>query len=90
MKRISTEDTYSLVFKFILRRSTLQFKIYCIIQYSSTVYRDYEGLEFLALKYHTKNQLKIYFVTPRQDWLGIAKCLDTTINPSTKLMISFF
>ena len=56
-----------------------------IIQYSSTVYRDYEGLGFLAPKY----QLNICFVTSRQDWLGITKpknVFRSTINPFTQLI----
>ena len=60
-----------------------------IIQYSSTVYRDHKGLGFLAPKYHPKNQLNIYFMTSRQDWLGIAKlksAFRSTINPSMKLI----
>jgi len=55
------------------------------MQYSSTAYRDHEGLGFLA----SKKQLYIYFATSRQDWLGIAKLKNvfrSTINPSMKLM----
>ena len=38
----------------------------------------------------TQNQLKFYFVTSRQDWLGIAKnVFISTINHSTKLIGSF-
>ena len=55
-----------------------------LLSYSSTVYRDYEGLGFLAVKYHPKNQLIIYFLI---SWFGIAKIKNvfrSTINPSTK------
>ena len=41
-----------------------------IKQLSSTAYMDHEGLGFfLAPKYQPKT---IYFVTSRQDWLGIS------------------
>ena len=57
-------------------------KTYNIIQYCSTVYRDQEGLVF------HRSPLN-YFVTSRQDWLGIAKpknIFRSTYNPSTKLI----
>ena len=40
-------------------------------------------------KISPQNQIKIYFVISRQDWLGIAKpnnVFRSTINPSTKLI----
>ena len=56
--------------------------------YSRTVYRDHEGLGFFVPKIPPQNQLNIYFVTSKQDWLGIAKpknVFRSAINPSTKL-----
>ena len=64
-------------------------KLQLIIQCSSTVYKDHEGLGFLVPKYLPQNQLNIYFVTSTQDWLGIAKpknVFRSIINPSAKLM----
>jgi len=45
-----------------------------IMQYSSTVYRDYGGYIGISCpKLSPQNQLNIYFVTFRQYRLGIAK-----------------
>jgi len=63
-----------------------------IIEYSSTVYRDHKGLGFLAPKLHPKNQINVYFVTSRQDWLGIAKpqkCLQINHKPFHKVNIKY-
>ena len=62
--------------------------LFSIIQYGSTVYKDHEGLGFIAQKHHP-NQLDIYFVTSRKDWLGIAKpknVFRSAKKPSTKLI----
>ena len=53
----------------------LNYQTTFIIQYSSTVYRDHEGLGFLAQKYHPESSLIFYFVA---DWLGIAEGSDTS------------
>ena len=50
-----------------------QLLIVVIIQYSTTVYRDYGSYGFLFPKISPQNQLDIYFVTSRQYSLGIAK-----------------
>ena len=59
-----------------------------IIQYSRTIYRF--GIS--CPQNITQNQLNIYCVTSRQDWLGIVKpknVFRSTINPSTKLIWNF-
>ena len=63
-----------------------------IIQYSSTVYRDHRGYGFLALNYHSKNQLDIYLVTSRQYKLRIAKLKNvfrSFLTHSKKLLWNF-
>ena len=57
-----------------------------IIQYSSTVYRDQGGYGFLALKYHPKNQLSIYFVTFRQYRFGIDKAFPKSCYGILKIL----
>ena len=42
------------------------------MQYGNTVYRDHEDLDFFC-KISPQNQLNIYLVTYRHDWLGLAK-----------------
>ena len=56
------------------------------------VYRNHEGLGFLALKYHRKTSFTICFVTSRQHWLGKSKLKNvfiSTINLSTDFNISY-
>jgi len=63
-----------------------------ILQYNCTLYRNHEGLGFLALKYHRKTSFNICFVTSRQHWLSKSKVKNvfiSTINLSTELIWNF-
>ena len=66
------------VFTIMAQKQSYKLPTCLSMQFSSTIYIEHEGLEILALKYH---QLNVYFVTSRQDWLGIAKPKITSDQP---------
>ena len=59
------------------------------MQYNSTEIGIMEDIGIPYLKISPQNQLNIYFMTPRQYQLGIAKLrnvITSIINPSTKMI----